>query len=44
MKLELTEEQIKTLLKILRQSSPDIDEQAAVFNLVRWLESILKDG
>lgn len=40
--LDLTEEKIKILLKILRSSSPDIDEQAAVFELVQWLEHILK--
>lgn len=42
MKLDLTEEKIKILLKILKKSSPDQDEQEAVFELVQWLEHILK--
>lgn len=44
MKLELSEEEIKVIIKLLRSSNPSIDEQQAVVNLVRWLESILKDG
>lgn len=40
--LDLTEEKIRILLKILRSSSPDIDEQEAVFELVEWLENILR--
>lgn len=41
-KLELTEEEVKILLKILKTSNPSTDEQKAVFNLVQFLEHILK--
>jgi hypothetical protein len=43
MKLNLSEEEVRIIIKILKRSSPDQSEQEAVVNLVRWLEHILEE-
>lgn len=42
MKISLSEEEIKIIVKVLKKSTPDKDEQEAVVNLVRWLEHALE--
>lgn len=41
MTLDINENDIKIILKILKKSNPSVEEQEAVFNLVQFLEHIL---
>jgi len=40
--LQLTEEKIKIIIRLLKHSNPNKDEQEVVFDLISWLEQTLK--